>query len=508
MSSKSQVELMSPQTYQNCSYCSTTEGSAESWLQSMEVTPDHYQLLLDRGWRRIGNFICKPIVDKACCRQYAIRSEALGYRISKSQRRILKKMRNFLKTEGDAEMNNWKSKRKYPPISEKKEECPNDAEPGAEAQDNPETSTEPNDAKANEHTVNQNKKNPKRTPRKGLGADPSKPPCIKSKIRKREKAAKSQQQQPLLENPDPYQTLRSLIPHLNPSVDYKRKLEVVLIQASEDNPQFQKTARESFKVFVKFQNTVLKEAESDWSFSKWSRCFIDCPVPYDESGTGPGYGNFHQQYILDGKIIAVGVITLIPNALVTEYFYYDPDYGFLTLGVYSALNEICYMNELHLSDKRIKRYYLGAYTHTSPKMRYKLQFAPAQLLCPHTYKWISVNECHQFLVDGTARLNPADSKDEPSENEIVKTTFDMDRLAVYYEWDYTTYHDYVRERFDAIDFSGEVSSKDPQSSTGAESYQLAEMVEELELLKEYVSLVGAECASCIHLKVPPTVYPI
>lgn len=50
-----------------------------------------------------------------------------------------------------------------------------------------------------------------------------------------------------------------------------------------------------------------------------------------------GYGSFHQQYILDGKIICVGVIDILPSLVSSKYLYYDPEYDFLSLGTYSAL---------------------------------------------------------------------------------------------------------------------------------------------------------------------------
>jgi len=56
-----------------------------------------------------------------------------------------------------------------------------------------------------------------------------------------------------------------------------------------------------------------------------------------ESNIAEGYGSFHQHYILDGKIIAVGVIDILPYCVSSVYFYYDPEYAFLTLGTYSAL---------------------------------------------------------------------------------------------------------------------------------------------------------------------------
>ena len=58
---------------------------------------------------------------------------------------------------------------------------------------------------------------------------------------------------------------------------------------------------------------------------------------YEEGGLPMGYGSFHQQYLLDGKIICVGVLDILPSLVSSKYLYYDPDYEFLNLGKYSAL---------------------------------------------------------------------------------------------------------------------------------------------------------------------------
>jgi len=57
----------------------------------------------------------------------------------------------------------------------------------------------------------------------------------------------------------------------------------------------------------------------------------------NETNLADGYGSFHHHYVLDGKIIAVGVIDILPHCVSSVYFYYDPDYAFLSLGTYSAL---------------------------------------------------------------------------------------------------------------------------------------------------------------------------
>ena len=106
-----------------------------------------------------------------------------------------------------------------------------------------------------------------------------------------------------------------------------------------------------------------------------------------------GYGSFHQQYWLDGKIIAVGVIDILPYCVSSVYLYYDPDYSFLSLGVYSALREIAFTRQLHEKTPQLSYYYMGFYIHSCPKMRYKGEYRPSDLLCPETYVWVPIEQC-------------------------------------------------------------------------------------------------------------------
>ncbi|KAL1787533.1 arginyl-tRNA-protein transferase 1 isoform X2 [Sigmodon hispidus] len=119
----------------------------------------------------------------------------------------------------------------------------------------------------------------------------------------------------------------------------------------------------------------------------------------ERPANGPecGYGSFHQQYWLDGKIIAVGVIDILPYCVSSVYLYYDPDYSFLSLGVYSALREIAFTRQLHEKTSQLSYYYMGFYIHSCPKMRYKGQYRPSDLLCPETYIWVPIEQCLPLL---------------------------------------------------------------------------------------------------------------
>lgn len=46
------------------------------------------------------------------------------------------------------------------------------------------------------------------------------------------------------------------------------------------------------------------------------------------------------RYVMDGSIIAVGVIDILTESVSAKYLFYDPDYSFLSLGTYTALREI------------------------------------------------------------------------------------------------------------------------------------------------------------------------
>ena len=50
--------------------------------------------------------------------------------------------------------------------------------------------------------------------------------------------------------------------------------------------------------------------------------------------------SFHQQYLIDGKVVAVGVIDILPRCVSSVYLYYDPAFHFLSLGTLTSLLEV------------------------------------------------------------------------------------------------------------------------------------------------------------------------
>jgi len=92
-------------------------------------------------------------------------------------------------------------------------------------------------------------------------------------------------------------------------------------------------------------------------------------------------------------------VDILPLCLSSVYLFYDPDYDFLTLGVWTALKEIEWVQGYYTShpNTELFYYYLGYYIHSCPKMRYKLRFVPSQLLCPIRYTWHDAALCIPYL---------------------------------------------------------------------------------------------------------------
>ena len=52
------------------------------------------------------------------------------------------------------------------------------------------------------------------------------------------------------------------------------------------------------------------------------------------------YGSYHQLYRLDRRLVAVGVVDILPSGLSSVYLFYDPDEKLLSLGTYLQLSQL------------------------------------------------------------------------------------------------------------------------------------------------------------------------
>jgi arginine-tRNA-protein transferase len=75
----------------------------------------------------------------------------------------------------------------------------------------------------------------------------------------------------------------------------------------------------------------------------------------EDTGKSRRTGTYHHLYRIDGKLVAFGVLDMLPNTISSVYFVYDPDaVGKFGMGKVSALREVAMCIE-----GRYKYYGLG-----------------------------------------------------------------------------------------------------------------------------------------------------
>uniref|UniRef100_A0AAY4DZS9 Arginyl-tRNA--protein transferase 1 n=1 Tax=Denticeps clupeoides TaxID=299321 RepID=A0AAY4DZS9_9TELE len=398
------VEYFGGQDGYRCGYCKNESGNFSHGMWSHTMTVQDYQDLIDRGWRRSGKYVYKPIMNKTCCPQYTIRCHVLNFQPSKTHKKIMKKMTKFL-SKGEMPDDDGEEKVSTVLI------CTNPR---------PISATIPESTR--QEVVSPSPTKPTHsTPKPGMGADPSRPQCRKAKdVRKERRMQKEQMLQqeagesstskPAFRVQSVPNQLKSLDDFVADTLhgDALHRLEVRLVRSSPPSSQFKASFDASYQVYKLYQMAIHEDPPDKPSESQFRRFLCDSPLEAEVSSDAPdvGYGSFHQQYWLDGRIVAVGVIDILPSCVSSVYLYYHPDFAALSLGSYSALREISFTRQLHLQSSKLCFYYLGFYIHSCPKMRYKGQYHPSDLLCPETFTWMPIDCCLPLLdASAYARLN-------------------------------------------------------------------------------------------------------
>ncbi|CAL8367357.1 unnamed protein product [Gadus morhua 'NCC'] len=422
-----------------CGYCKNEKGNFSHGMWSHTMTVQDYQDLIDRGWRRSGKYVYKPTMKKTCCPQYTIRCHALNFQPAKSHKKTLKKMSKFLSKgelpAGGPDEEPMDSLCEEAGLKRTAKACPIQVEVAAVPEPQPEGVVAASAPAAPEKsgqggppTVQdgpptvQDAGLPSSTHKPGKGADPARPPCRKAKDLRKERRLQKEQikravggdsgaspatpttptptEAPPGHAPQP-KPLEAFIHESLPDTALHR-LEVRLVAVSFDDPTFAATFEQSAALYARYQTAVHGDAASECDESEFRRFLCDSPLEAESPPDGPemGYGSFHQQYWLGDRMVAVGVVDILPTCVSSVYLYYHPEFASLSLGSYSALREIAFTRQLQKQSPKLAYYYLGFYIHSCPKMRYKGKYLPADLLCPETFFWVPIERC-------TARLENA-----------------------------------------------------------------------------------------------------
>ena len=102
-------------------------------------------------------------------------------------------------------------------------------------------------------------------------------------------------------------------------------LTVRTVKVDFENRDFMQTFRESFQVYQKYQMKIHGDDQEDCDVETFTGFICDSPLIPSTDGN-VSYGSYHQHYLVDGKIVIVGVVDILPGCVSSVYLYYDPDW--------------------------------------------------------------------------------------------------------------------------------------------------------------------------------------
>lgn len=150
-------------------------------------------------------------------------------------------------------------------------------------------------------------------------------------------------------------------------------------------------------MFKNYQQNVHKEKPHEISQAGFKRFLCDSPLKQTTrtvEGKEQQLGSYHQCYRLDGRLIAMGILDLLPHCVSGVYMLYHSDYEQWQFGKLSALREAALALE-----GGYQYYYMGYYIHSCVKMKYKGDYKTQHVLDPETYEWHPLEGEMRALLD-------------------------------------------------------------------------------------------------------------
>jgi len=161
---------------------------------------------------------------------------------------------------------------------------------------------------------------------------------------------------------------------------------------------------EKFALYQSYEEHIHKKPEKQNGGFK--RFLVESPlqrepIPYSSTPSTrlpSHYGSYHQLYRLDGRLVAMGVIDILPSCISSVYFMWEKEYEKFSLGKLSALREISLVKEIHDAGvPQLKHLYMGYYIYTCQKMKYKGEYSPSFLADPEDFTWHPLPACQREL---------------------------------------------------------------------------------------------------------------
>ncbi|GKC29141.1 acyl-CoA N-acyltransferase [Tanacetum coccineum] len=358
-------------------------GLAAIWAQSLTVYD--CQALIDRGWTRTGSSLWKPEMEKTCCPSYTIRLKATDFVPSKAQVQVSKRMQRFL----DGSLNVKK------PDEQIETSCDSSRLSNTNSVSSVKTDvivdtinylsdqldsvvltcTElgefPSDIQFSKASVKSV------APTKRIQAEGTQDLLYTSNICFYISADIRRASKGISTGKDPKYTAEVLSSHLKNTASAIG----LLVKAWNGHINFYSTETRVQADLVAGRPAVSKDSSS--------------------TDSGELY------------LVAVMVIDILPKYLMAKYHFWDPNLAFLSMGKYLILQGINWVKETQSYCPSMQYYNLGYYVHSIPKMRYKAEYCPSELLCPRHYQWVSFDIAKRLLDKKSTRKRafPDDSND-------------------------------------------------------------------------------------------------
>lgn len=155
---------------------------------------------------------------------------------------------------------------------------------------------------------------------------------------------------------------------------------------------------EKFEVYNNYQMVVHKDKPDSRTKDGFKQFLCNSPIRrgtvVDGDGRKRKVGSFHQCYRIDGKLVAIGVLDLLPDCVSSVYFLYHESIHKHAPGKLAALRELAFAEV-----EGYRWWYPGYYIHDCPKMKYKADYQPLEMLDPVSLKWNALDSTTLKLLD-------------------------------------------------------------------------------------------------------------
>ncbi|XP_072761279.1 arginyl-tRNA--protein transferase 1 isoform X4 [Anoplolepis gracilipes] len=300
------VEYYAEHEGYKCGYCKSSDTNFSHGMWAHSLTVQDYESLIDRGWRRSGCYCYKPTMNQTCCPQYTIKCEALNFRISKSQKKILKRMVKFLRNELTNDNVGATNEEQQDNIDINNREVSNYSKYLAKAEKNASqiNVSSVDDELSGRLSVNLVKSKPQinststsRSKEQMTKSDGKSSlharseitnvvPCKKAKLlrleRKQNKLLALGKSQSEIESimkdrkqQNHTKTLEELFEEVSTG---SRKLELRLVRTAPMSPEYLKTSKKSYEVYKKYQTTIHGDPAEKVTEQQYTRFLVKSPL--------------------------------------------------------------------------------------------------------------------------------------------------------------------------------------------------------------------------------------